>query len=91
MPFNSLSPSFQHPRKFFTLKSVNPFTITQCRLIILCQPSQKSFRIPYNRWRDFVFSATRAADKITGMKKLVESLTRKADDEIFDKKLEKNA
>jgi len=89
MPFNPLSPSFRHPRKFFTLKSVNPFTIKQCRLSILCQPNQKSFRIPYNRWRDFVFSATWAAGKITGMKELIASLTRKAGDEILDKKLEK--
>jgi len=37
-----------------------------------------------------VFSATWAADdKITRMKELIESLTRKAGDEILDKKLEK--
>ncbi|MGB6874310.1 MAG: hypothetical protein WBE46_09335 [Dehalococcoidia bacterium] len=37
-----------------------------------------------------MFSATWAAnDKITGMKELIESLTRKAGDEILDKKLEK--
>ena len=90
MPFNPLSPSFRHPRKFFTLKSVNPFTIKQCRLSILCQLNQESFRIPYNRRRGFVFSATWAADdKITGMKELLESLTRKAGDEILDKKLER--
>jgi len=39
-----------------------------------------------------VFSATWTADdKITGMKELIESLTRKADDEILDKKLGKKA
>jgi hypothetical protein len=38
-----------------------------------------------------VFSATWAAGKITGMKESLESLTRKANDEILDKKLEKNA
>ena len=36
-----------------------------------------------------MFSATWAAGKITGMKELIESLTRKAGDEIPDKKLEK--
>jgi hypothetical protein len=36
-----------------------------------------------------VFRATWAAGKITGMKELSESLTRKANDEILDKKLEK--
>jgi len=32
-----------------------------------------------------LFGATRAAGKITGMKELIESLTRKAGDEILDK------
>jgi len=37
-----------------------------------------------------VLSATWTADdKITGMKELIEGLTRKASGEIFDKKLEK--
>ena len=36
-----------------------------------------------------MFSATWAAGKITGMKELIERLTRKAGDEILDKKLEK--
>ena len=36
-----------------------------------------------------MFGATWAAGKITGMKELIESLTRKAGDEIPDKKLEK--
>jgi hypothetical protein len=37
-----------------------------------------------------VFSVTWTAnDKITGVKELIESLTRKASDEILDKKLEK--
>ena len=36
-----------------------------------------------------MFSATWAAGKITGMKELIESLTRKTSDEILDKKPEK--
>jgi hypothetical protein len=83
---HTLSPSFQHLRKFSTLKG--PITITQTGSVYYVNPTGNSFPSLYYSWRGFVFGATRAAGKITGMKESIESLTKKVSHEILDKKLE---